>query len=130
MDHRPVAGRRKIDLARPGFGEGNKLGDCLDWHRWIDRHRKGPMANGGNRHGVPNEIETELVEKRVRGCVSRNDEKQRMPVGGRTYDRLGGDVARSPRPALDDERLAEAIRQPLPHEPRQEIRWAAGGEAE
>ena len=85
------------------------------------------MANGCNRRGVSNEIEIELIEKRVRGCVSRNHEKQRMAVGGRTYDRLGGDVARSPRPALDDKRLAEAIRQPLTNEPRQEIRWAAGG---
>src|SRR5438105_3447792 len=110
MDHCPVARRRKIDLARSGFGVSNKLGDCLDRYRWIDRHHKGPMANGCNRRGVPNEIEIELVEKRVRGCVSRNYEKERMAVGGRTYDRLGGDVARSPRPALDDERLVEAIR--------------------
>src|SRR4029453_5695227 len=107
MDHGAVARRRKIHLARSVLGVGNKLGDCLDRYAWIDRHHKGPMANGCNRRGVSNEIEIELIEKRVRGCVSRNHEQERMAVGGRTYDRLGGDVARSPRPALDDKRLAE-----------------------
>jgi len=35
MDHRSVAGRRKIDLARI-VGVGNKLGNRLGRHRWID----------------------------------------------------------------------------------------------
>src|SRR5262249_14037677 len=37
------------------------------------------------------------------------------------------DIARGPRPVLDDERLAEAIRQPLPDQARKEIGRPAGG---
>src|SRR6187549_1944212 len=110
MDHGPSTRRRKIDLARSSIGVGNKLGDCLDRYCWIDRHHKGPVTDGSNRRGVSNEIEIEFVEKRVRSCISRNHDKERIAVGGRTDDRLCGDVARSPRPALDDKRLAEAIR--------------------
>src|SRR4051812_5696468 len=110
MDHGPSTRRRKIDLAWSRLDVGNKLGDCLGRYCWIDRHHKGPVTDGSNRCGVSNKIKINLVKKRVRVCFSRNHEKELIAVGGRTDNRLGGDVSRSPRPALDDKRLAEAIR--------------------
>src|SRR4051812_34124215 len=53
-----------------------------------------------------------------------------MAVGGRTYDRLVGDIAASTRPVLDDERLAEVIRQPLTNQAREELGRAAGRKAD
>ena len=109
MDRRSVAGRRKIDLARIGLGVGNKLGNRIDRYCWIDLHDKGPAANACNRHSVSDEIEIELIVKRDGDRVCRNDQKERIAVGGRTYDRLGADVACGARPVLNDEWLAEAV---------------------
>ena len=50
-----------------------------------------------------------------------------MAVGGRTRDRLSGDVARSARSVLNDEWLAEALRQPLTNQAREDVARAAGG---
>ena len=62
------------------------------------------MAERGSaRDRVSDETEVELVVKHVGDRVSRNHEKERMAVGGRSNDRLGGDVARSARPVLDEQ---------------------------
>src|SRR5262245_30805799 len=53
-----------------------------------------------------------------------------MAVGGRTRHCLDGDVARSTRPVLDDEWLAETLRQPLTNQAREDVRRAARGEAD
>src|SRR6516164_1064445 len=53
-----------------------------------------------------------------------------MAVGGRTHDRLGADVARSARPVLDDEWLAEALGQPLTDQAREDVGRAAGRKAD
>src|SRR5262249_41368304 len=51
-------------------------------------------------------------------------------VGGRTHDRLGGDIAAAPRPVLDDERLAEPLRQPLAYQACEDIESASCGGAD
>ena len=43
------------------------------------------------------------------------------PSGGRMHDRLGGDVAAGAGPILDDERLAETLRQPLTDQAREDV---------
>src|SRR5215467_12596657 len=53
-----------------------------------------------------------------------------MAVGGRTRHCLGGDVARSTRPVLNDEWLAETLRQPLTNQAREDVRRAARGKAD
>ena len=53
--------------------------------------------------------------------------EQRVAVRGRSHDRLGGDVAAGARPVLDDELLAEALRQPLTGQTRNQVASATGG---
>src|SRR5262245_27244177 len=53
-----------------------------------------------------------------------------MAVGGGTHDRLGADVARSARPVLNDEWLAEALGQPLTDQAREDVGRAAGRKAD
>jgi hypothetical protein len=38
---------------------------------------------------------------------------QRVSIGARPHDRLGGDIAGGARPALDDKLLAKPLGQPL-----------------
>ena len=65
----------------------------MDRYCRIDLHDKGAIADACDRRSVSNETETELVVKQVGDRVSRNDQQERMAVGGCTYDRLGADVA-------------------------------------
>jgi hypothetical protein len=130
MNRRPDARRRKIDLARSDPGVGDELGNGMDRYCRIDLHDEGPIADACNRRSVSDETEVELIVEHVGDRVSRNHQKERMAVGGRTDDCLGRDIARSPRPVLDDEWLAEALRQPLPNQAREEIGRAAGGKAD
>src|SRR5579883_600105 len=87
-------------------------------------------VDAGDWRDVADEIEIEsFVECRVNGA-RRIDEKERVPVRGRTYDRLGGDIASRARTIVDDEWLAEARRQPLTDEARRNVGWAAGRTAD
>src|SRR5262249_30436724 len=47
-----------------------------------------------------------------------------------THDRLGADIAACARPVLDDELLAEALRQPLAHQAREDVSRAAWSNAD
>jgi len=130
MDHRSIAGRRKIDLAGIGLGLGNKLRNRLGRNRWIDLHDKRATANACDRRSVADEIEIQPIVKCDGNRVCRNDQKERMAVGGRTRDRLGADVARSARSVLNDEWLAEALGQPLTDQARDDVGRAAGRKAD
>jgi hypothetical protein len=53
------------------------------------------------------------------------EEEERIPVGGRTYGGLRSDIAAGTRPVLNDELLAEPLRQPLTHQAREDVERAA-----
>ena len=53
-----------------------------------------------------------VVERRV-DCVRRDDHQERVAVRRRFHDDLGADIAAGARSVLDDELLAEPLRQPL-----------------
>src|SRR5215472_7960000 len=101
MDQPSVAGRRKIDLVRIGFGVGNEFGNSLGWNGWVHRYQKGPLDDR-NGCDVADEIEIEVVGSSIRT-------KERIAVGGRTYDCFGGDIAGGACPVLDDEWLTEPL---------------------
>ena len=82
-----------------------------------------------DRRDVADEIEIELFVQRRVDRVRRSDQEERVAIGGRTHDRLGGDIAAGTRPVLDDEWLAEPLRQPLAHEAREDVGRAAGSKA-
>ncbi len=125
----PVAGRRHVDLAWIGLGVGDELGDRLGRNRWIDHHDVGHAHDARDRRDVGNEIEIELVVERCVDRVRRSHQQQRIAVRRRAHDRLGPDIAAGARPVLDDEWLAEPLRQPLTDEARDDVGRAAGGES-
>src|SRR5215831_9435928 len=53
--------------------------------------------------------------------------KERVAIGRRAHDRLGGDIAASTRPVLDDEWPAEPFRQPLAHQTCDDVESASCG---
>src|SRR3954466_1907272 len=115
MGWRAVAPRAKIDRARLGFGEGNKLGNRLGGDRWVDHHDGGLAAYARDRRDVADEIEIEVVIERRVDRVRRIGEQQRIAVRRRAHARLGANVAAGAGPVLDDKLLTEPFGQPLRH---------------
>ena len=83
-----------------------------------------------NRRDVPDEVEIEIGVERGIDRMRGHDLQQRVAIRGRLGDRLGSDVAAGAGAVLDDELLAEAIRQPLTHQARLDVGSPAGGKAD
>src|ERR1041384_7452547 len=62
--------------------------------------------------------------------IRRHDLQQRVAIGRRLGDHLGADVAAGARAILDDELLAEALRQPLTHQARLDVGGPSGRKAD
>src|SRR5262249_58766928 len=58
------------------------------------------------------------------------DQGEGRAVGGRTRHYLGGDLSLRARSILDDEWLAETLRQPLTNQAREDVGWPAGRKAD
>ena len=118
------------ELARIRLGIGDELGKRLGRNRGMYHHDEGTADQARDRRDVANEIEIEFVVKRRIDRVRRTDQEQRVAVRSRAHDRLGGDIAACARPVLDDELLAEPLRQPLTDQTREDVVRAAGGKAD
>src|SRR6516165_2457445 len=76
---------------------------------------------------IANEVEIELfIECRI-NRVRRNGQEKRISVRWRAHYCFGSDVAASTRSVLDNELLAESIREPLTDQAREDVDWAASG---
>src|SRR5215467_11536293 len=87
-------------------------------------------SNARDRRDVEDEIEIELV---VEGGVDRvhsNASEKRIAVGGCTYNGLSANIAAATRSVLNDEWLAQALRQPLTHQACEDVGWAASGKGD
>ena len=93
----------------------------------MHHHDIGKANDARDRLHLAHEIEIELVIERGVDGVGRRDQKQRVAVRCRAQHLLGRNIGAAARPVLDDERLPELFRKPLPHQARREIRRAAGG---
>ena len=124
------AARTVGELARIGLGIGDELGNRLGRNRRIYHHDKGAADEARDRRDVADEIEIEFVVERRIDRVRRTDQEERVAVRRRAHDRLGGDIAAGARPVLDDEWLAEPLRQPLTDQAREDVVRAAGGKAD
>jgi len=121
----PGAARGHVDLAGIGFGVGNELGHGLDRQRRVDLEHERIERDDRDRHDIANEVELEvLVECRI-ARVRLAGRQQRIAVGGCVHDRLGGDVGAGARPVLDDELLAQSLRQRLCHQAGHDVSAAA-----
>jgi len=130
MASAPDTGRRHVDLAWIGLGIGNELGDRRGRNGWIDHQDEGTAGDACDRCDVADEIEPETAVERRVGGIRRSRQEQSISVGRRIHDRLRGDVRSSARPVLDDEGLAEPLRQPLSNQPRDDVVPAGRGKAD
>src|SRR5215472_14779309 len=112
------------------FGISDELGDRLSWNRWIHHHEVGHDNNAGDRRDVADEIEVELLIKRRVHRVRRMDEEERIAIRYRTHDGLRGDIGAGARPVLDNELLAEPLREPLADQASDDVGAPAGGKAD
>jgi len=92
----------------------------------VYHHGIGTSENAGDRRNVADEIEIELIVERRVARVEATGHEQRIAVCGRVHDRLGADIAAAARPVLDDEWLAEPLRQPLTDQAREDVGRAGG----
>src|SRR5262245_48778096 len=121
--------RRHGELAGIALGIGDKLGNRFGRNRWIYYHDEGEADDAGDRRDVADKTELEIfVERRV-DRVRGTYHEQRVAVRWRAPDRLGGNIAGSPWPALDDEWLAEPLRQRLTDQARDDVDYATGRKA-
>jgi hypothetical protein len=119
----PGAGatRRHVDFSGIGFGICDEFRNRLGWNRWVHHHDERRAYDACDRRDVTDEIEIELVvERRVDRVPCANNE-QRVAVGRGTHNRLGADIAAATRPVVDNKLLAEALRQPLTHQTREDV---------
>src|SRR5262249_25009175 len=84
------------------------------------------IGNARDRRDVADKIEAEIrVERRV-DRAGRYGHQERVTVRRCSHDEFGGDIAAEARPVLNHELLAEALRQPLTREARDNVGRAAG----
>src|SRR5262249_60648894 len=98
------------ELAGIGLGIDDELGNRFGRNRWIYYHDEGVPDDAGDWRDVAEKIEIELCVRRSIDRVCRSDEEECVAIGWNAYDRLGGNIAGSTWPALDDEWLAESLR--------------------
>src|SRR5229473_5393892 len=89
----------------------------------------GLAMNTRDRHDVADEIEIELVVERGVDRVHRSGHKERISVRGRVHDHLGADIAASSWSVLDDELLAEPLRQLLSYQACHDVSGTTGGKS-
>src|SRR6516162_3140551 len=114
-------GGHHVDLARIGIRVGDEFGNSFGRNRWMYRYDVGLPVNAGDRRDVADEIETKLVIERGVDGIPTADHEQRVSVCGRAHDGLGADIAAAARSVVDDELLTEPFRQPLTHQPRDDV---------
>jgi hypothetical protein len=130
MNRASVAAGPHVDLGRISPGIGDELGNGLGRNGWVDQHHIGRAKQSRDWRDVANEIEIKLfVERRVDRVPGRG-QQQRVTVGRRSDDDLGGDIAAGPSTVLDHERLTEPLRQPLARQTREDVAPSSGGKAD
>jgi hypothetical protein len=75
-------------------------------------------------------MESNIVIERRADRVCRRHQEKRMAVLRRTHDSFRADISPGARSVLNDELLTKARREPLPHEPCDDVRRAAGERAD
>src|SRR5262249_33877179 len=124
---RGIAGNRAVvELTRPRLRKGDQLLDRPGRHgrmRDDDERRRGDQYD---RREIAYRVVWQLaIQARMDGERPGRAHQQRMPVGYRPRGDFRPDVAASARAVLDDDLLAETLRQRLGNEPREQVRWTA-----
>ena len=85
----------------------------------------GAARNRRDRREVGRNVEIEIAIKCLVPRLGRGGQQQRISVGRRFGDVLGGERASRARPVLDDKLLAKVLRKPLRNQPRIGVGYAA-----
>src|SRR5262245_21501897 len=120
----------KHDRSRVSLRVGDELGNRLNWKRRTNLHHVGDAHERRHRDEVAQYVEAQLVIKRRVDSVRYVELNERVSVGGRAHHLLGGEIAGSADPVLDDELLPETLGQPLCHQARGEIATTARRKAD
>ena len=128
--HGAVATRCKGDLAGISFGVGDEFRQRLRGVCRIHHHDEGGARDAGDRRDVADEIEIQFRVEAHIGNGRRADQEQRVAVGGRASDRFGRDIGAGARAVLDDDLLAEPLRERLADDARDDVGRRAGGKAD
>src|SRR5215472_2265654 len=88
------------------------------------------MKNPRDRGYIADEIEIEFLVQRDVNRIRRSGQEERIAVRRRAHDRLGGDVAASACPVLNNELLTEPLREPLSYQTRDDVARTAGAIAD
>ena len=120
---------REIDLAWIGLCVGNEFGDGFYRKILIDLHHHRRAHHACDRRQVFLRVETQLagIERLVDGDRRRRVE-QGIAICRRPYDEFAGEIAAGARAVVDDDRLAEPLRQPLPEQAGIDVGGRAGCE--
>src|SRR5262245_52028033 len=90
----------------------------------------GQADNASARRNITDKIVVELFVER---CVDRGgtaDHEERVAVGRGAYDGLNTDITTASRTVLNEELLAEALRQPLTDQARSDVVRTTGGKGD
>src|SRR5690349_12853645 len=89
----------------------------------------GTAGNRRDRSEIADDVEVQFVIERRVPCVGRGGEVKHVAVRGSFGDRLGRKSSAGSSAVLDEELLAEMLRQPLGDEPRVGVIYTAWREA-
>ena len=126
----PDAGGSETRFAGIGLGVSDEFGDRIDRQRWRDFQHVGHANEAGDRRGVVEEIEIELVVEAHIDGGRGGDHAQRVTIGRRVDEGLMRNIAAGARAVVDDEGLSEPFRQPLPDQAPQRVGGAARRETD
>ena len=126
VPHAAGAGRTVIQLAGPRPDEIDELLDGLCRDRGVHPEHERVGAQDGNRREVLQRVVAHLLDQGRDQELRRGREEQRVAVGRRPGDELGGDRAACAWAVIDDELLAERRCQPLGNDACLDVDAAAG----
>ena len=126
MQRRADAAGRHVDLAGIGLGIGDEFRDRLRRHVRIHLHHQRNERNARHGCGVVHEVEMQVAVDRRVDRVGGHGKQQRVAVRRRFHRIFGSDVAARSGPIVNHDRLAEPVRQPLRHQPADDVGRAAG----
>ena len=86
----------------------------------------GYADDAGDRRDVTDKIVVEFLEQRGVDRGSRPDHEERVAVCWCAHDRLNTNIGAATRPVLDDEWLAEPLREPTTYQARGDVVHGTG----